>query len=65
MERVSWWGVVAMWGCAVAPRGVEVPGVSVRALEVVGGDTVLFAGSGGVWGCTFDAGATWFVDTLE
>ncbi len=59
------WGLLALVACAPRPAGLELPGVSVRALEVAGRDTVLFAGSGGVWGCTFDAGATWFVDTLE
>jgi photosystem II stability/assembly factor-like uncharacterized protein len=43
---------------------LDVPEASIRALAVAGTDTVLFAGSGGKWGYTSDAGVTWHVDTL-
>lgn len=60
-------GAVALVACAPRvqePVELSVPGVSIRALDVAGNDTILFAGSKGHWGITFDAGQTWHQDTL-
>lgn len=60
------YGALVLAACGTqVPAEWAVPGVSIRALEVAGVDTVLFAGSKGCWGVTFDAGQTWHVDTLR
>ena len=56
--------LVACAGVPQQPTEWEVQGASIRALAVAGQDTVLFAGSKGRWGVTFDAGRTWHLDTL-
>src|SRR2546423_13876586 len=42
---------------------LEVP-TNIRALEVLNDSVVWFAGSGGIYGFTDDAGRTWKIDTL-
>ena len=56
-------------GCGFRPPKVglaiwSAPAASIRALEVVSSQEVWYAGSGGHFGCTFDAGATWHHDSI-
>ena len=43
----------------------EVPGISIRAIEVISEDICWFAGSNGCFGYTLDGGLSWSIDSID
>ena len=49
----------------IVQRFSTVPGISIRALEVVSDEEAWFAADRGVWGHTANAGRTWHIDSIR